>query len=133
MQRLDEFVARRHAIARRYDELLADLSVTTPWQHADSYSGLHLYVIRLKMNEIRKTHREVFEALRAAGIGVNLHYIPVHRQPYYERLGFRAGHCPVAEQYYSEAISLPMYPGLTEGQQDEVVAALNLVLAEGSM
>ena len=124
-QRLDEFVAKRHAIAKNYDELLADLPVVIPWQHADSYSGLHLYVIRLKLGEMKKTHREVFEAMRAAGIGVNLHYIPVHRQPYYERLGFRAGHCPVAERYYTEAISLPMYPGLTEEQQGHVVYALD--------
>lgn len=124
MQRLDEFVAKRHAIAKRYEELLADLPVITSWQHGDSYSGLHLYVIRLKLAEIGKTHREVFEALRAAGISVNLHYIPVYMQPYYEELGFQAGHCPEAEQYYAEAISLPMYTALTEAQQDQVVTAL---------
>lgn len=133
MQRLDAFVAKRHAIARRYDELLASLPVTTPWQHPDSYSGLHLYVIRLKVNEIRKTHRKVFESLREAGINVSLHYIPVYRQPHYERLGFKPGHCPDAERYYAEAISLPIYPGLTEAQQDEVVAALGLAVAEKSM
>jgi dTDP-4-amino-4,6-dideoxygalactose transaminase len=83
-----------------------------------------LYVIRLKLNEIRKTHREVFEAMRAASIGVNLHYIPVYRQPYYERLGFKPGHCSQAETYYSEAISLPMYSALTEAQQDQVTTAL---------
>lgn len=125
MQRLDEFVAKRHAFASRYDRMLADLPVITPWQHADSYSGLHLYVIRLKLAEISKTHREVFETLRAAGVGVNLHYIPVYRQPYYEQLGFKAGHCPEGEQYYAEAISLPMYPQLTEAQQDKVIAALH--------
>jgi UDP-4-amino-4,6-dideoxy-N-acetyl-beta-L-altrosamine transaminase len=124
MQRLDEFVAKRHDIAKRYDQILAGLPVITPWQHADSYSGLHLYVIRLKLDEIGGTHRQVFEALRAAGIGVNLHYIPVYRQPYYEGLGFKAGHCPGSERYYAEAISLPMYPGLTEGQQSRVVRAL---------
>lgn len=124
MRRLDEFVAKRHAIARKYDELLAGLPMDTPWQHPDSYSGLHLYVIRLKLNEIRKTHREVYDLLRAADVGVNLHYIPVYRQPYYEGLGFRAGHCPEAERYYAEAISLPMYPGLSEEQQHQVVHAL---------
>jgi len=124
MQRLDEFVIRRHAIAKRYDELLADLPVIIPWQHADSYSGLHLYVIRLNLNEIPRTHREVFESLREDGIGVNLHYIPVYRQPYYERLGFQAGQCQEAERYYAEAISIPMYPGLTEKQQGQVVCAL---------
>ncbi|MEC4747776.1 UDP-4-amino-4,6-dideoxy-N-acetyl-beta-L-altrosamine transaminase [Methylomicrobium sp. Wu6] len=130
MQRLDEFVARRHAIAKRYDRLLADLPVVTPWQHPDSYSGLHLYVIRLKLKEIGGTHRQVFEDLRAAGIGVNLHYIPVHTQPYYEGLGFKAGYCPEAEHYYDEAISLPMYPGLTEAQQDKVVDVLREVTAK---
>lgn len=124
MLRLDEFVARRHAIARRYAEGLADLAATIPWQHADSYSGLHLYVIRLKLAEISKTHRAVFDALRAAGISVNLHYMPVYRQPYYADLGFEAGYCPEAELYYAEAISLPMYPALTETQQDSVIEAL---------
>jgi len=124
MQRLDAYVAKRHALAARYDELLKDTPVSTPWQHADSYSGLHLYVIRLKLDQICKTHREVFEALRTAGVGVNLHYIPVYRQPYYASLEFNPSSFPQAENYYAEAISLPMYPGLTEEQQDQVVAAL---------
>lgn len=128
MRRLDEFVTKRHAIAKRYDEMLADLAVTTPWQHADSYSGMHLYVIRLKLAEISQTHREVFEALRAAHVGVNLHYIPVYMHPYYERLGFQVGCCPEAEQYYGEAISFPMYPGLTLAQQNQVVSALHKVI-----
>ncbi len=129
MRRLDEFVAKRHAIARRYDELLANLPVVIPWQNQDNYSGMHLYVIRLKLAEIGKTHREVFKALRAAGIGVNLHYIPVYHQPYYEKLGFGTGYCPEAEKYYAEAVSLPMYPALTEAQQDCAVAVLTEVLA----
>ena len=124
MQRLEEFVTKRHAIAELYDQLLTGLPVIAPWQHVDSYSGLHLYVIRLKLEKISCTHRQVFEALRAAGTGVNLHYIPVHRQPYYEGLGFKAGYCPEGERYYAEAISLPMYPGLTVEQQNRVVSAL---------
>jgi len=130
MQRLGEFVTRRHVIAKRYEQLLSALPVITPWQHPDGYSGLHLYVIRLKLAEIGKTHRQVFEALRAAGIGVNLHYIPVHRQPYYEGLGFKAGYCPEAEQYYAEAISLPMYPNLTEAQQDKVIESLRVATTQ---
>ncbi|MDO8437352.1 MAG: UDP-4-amino-4,6-dideoxy-N-acetyl-beta-L-altrosamine transaminase [Nitrosomonadaceae bacterium] len=119
MRRLDEFVTKRLAIARRYDELLSDLPVLIPWQHADSYSSLHLYVIRLDLSAI--IHREVFERLRMNGIGVNLHYIPVYRQPYYARMGFSPSDFPEAERYYAEAISLPIYPGLTEEQQLEVV------------
>jgi len=124
MQRLDEFVAKRHVISKRYDQLLADLPVVTPWQHPDSYSGLHLYVIRLKLTEISRTHGQVFEGMRAAGIGVNLHYIPVHTQPYYKGLGFKSGNCPESERYYTEAISLPMYPGLMPNEQDRVIDAL---------
>lgn len=128
MARLDQFVASRHRLARRYDQLLEALPVTTPWQHPDAYSGLHLYVIRLQLDAIGKNHRQVFEALRTLGIGVNLHYIPVHTQPYYQRMGFRPGDFPNAECYYREAISLPMFQTMTEAQQDEVVAALKQAL-----
>lgn len=127
MQRLDAFVARRHELARRYDLLLADLPVILPWQHPDSYSGLHLYVIRMQLDKISQTHRQVFESLRAKGIGVNLHYIPVHIQPYYQRMGFKAGDYPEAEGYYAEAISLPMYAGLSESDQDAVLTVLESV------
>lgn len=128
MTRLDDFVKRRHELARRYDELLADLPVVTPWQHPDSYSGLHLYVIRLKLAEIRASHREVFESLRKQGIGVNLHYIPVHTQPYYAAMGFSPEDFPESMRYYNEAISIPMYHGLTFEQQDAVVEALKQAL-----
>jgi UDP-4-amino-4,6-dideoxy-N-acetyl-beta-L-altrosamine transaminase len=124
MERLDDFVARRHKLAARYDKLLADLPLTLPWQHPDSYSGLHLYVIRLQLYKIGKTHRKVFESLRDQGIGVNLHYIPVHTQPYYQHLGFGVGDFPEAERYYAEAISLPMFQTLTEDQQNTVVDAV---------
>lgn len=124
MQRIDEFVSKRHAIAERYNEMLADLPLTTPWQHPDGYSGLHLYVIRLKLEKIRKTHKEVFESLRKQGVGVNLHYIPVYRQPFYEKRGFKAGYCAEAEQYYREVISFPMYPGLTTEMQERVVKVI---------
>jgi UDP-4-amino-4,6-dideoxy-N-acetyl-beta-L-altrosamine transaminase len=129
LERLGRYVARRHELARRYDEALADLPVTTPWQHPDGYSGLHLYVIRLQLSRLLRSHAETFEALRAAGIGVNLHYIPVHMQPYYQRMGFKIGDFPEAERYYSEAISIPMYPALGETGVDTVVQILRSVLA----
>ena len=124
IQRMDQYVARRHALAHRYDALLADLPVVTPWQHPDTYAGLHLYVVRLRLDRVARGHREVFESLRAQDIGVNLHYIPVHTQPYFRRMGFGDGSFPEAERYYAEAISLPMYPTLREEQQDLVVDAL---------
>ena len=131
MERLDAFVVRRHELAKRYDALLQELPVTTPWQHPNSYSGLHLYVIRLQLDKIGKTHRQVFEDLREQNIGVNLHYIPVHTQPYYQNMGFKQGNFPQAERYYSEAISLPMYQGLTDQQQDQVIQALVIALGLG--
>ena len=124
MKRLDDFVARRHALARRYDEMLAELPVVTPWQHPDSYSGLHLYVIRLDPAQTERRQLHVFESLRNQGIGVNVHYIPVHTQPYYRNLDFKPGDFPQAERYYAEAISLPMFHGMTEAQQGAVVEAL---------
>ncbi len=124
LERLDAYVARRHELARRYDRLLAHLPVTLPWQHPDGHSGLHLYVVRLKLAEVTRTRRQVFESLRAQGVGVNVHYIPVHTQPYYRAMGFSEGGFPEAEAYYAQAISLPMYPTMTEDQQDQVVQAL---------
>ncbi len=128
MTRLENYVTRRHALAARYDEQLKGLPVTTPWQHPDGYSGLHLYVIRAGADSAGTSHRRVFDALRGHGIGVNLHYIPVHTQPYYQKMGFRPGQFPAAEAYYAEAISLPMYPQMTEVQQDKVIDALTQAL-----
>lgn len=129
MARLDEFVQRRHELAARYQDLLQGLPLTLPWQHPDTHSSFHLYVIRLQLDKLAKSHRQVFEELRGAGIGVNLHYIPVHLQPYYRQFGFRSGDFPEAEKYYSEAITLPLYPGLSEPDQDRVVAALKNILS----
>jgi UDP-4-amino-4,6-dideoxy-N-acetyl-beta-L-altrosamine transaminase len=128
MDRVDEFVAARNRIAARYDTLLAEIPVMTPWQHPDTVSARHLYVVRLKLKEIRSSRRDVFEAMRRAGIGVNLHYIPIYRQPYYAKLGTSGVDCTEAERYYAEAITLPLYPGLTEAQQDRVCAALDVSL-----
>ncbi|WP_242050032.1 UDP-4-amino-4,6-dideoxy-N-acetyl-beta-L-altrosamine transaminase [Planktothricoides raciborskii] len=128
MQRLDEFVSRRRFLAARYNELLQDFPLVLPWQHPDTESSWHLYIIRLKLDKIAKTHSQVFEELRQAGIGVNLHYIPVHTQPYYQKLGFAWGDFPEAEAYYQEAISLPLYYGLSEENQNRVVAVLRDII-----
>jgi UDP-4-amino-4,6-dideoxy-N-acetyl-beta-L-altrosamine transaminase len=124
MTRLEGYVKRRHEIAQRYNELLADLPLTLPWQHPDSHSAYHLYVVRLQLDKIKVSHRQVFEALRAKEIMVNLHYIPVHTQPSYQNMGFKLGDFPDAEQYYREAISIPMHVNLTEADLHYVVTSL---------
>lgn len=128
MQRLDEFVIRRHEIAERYDVELSSLPITTPHQAPGTYSSYHLYPIRVSEAESGKTQRQVYDALWQNGVAANLHYIPVHRQPYYEKLGFKAGDFPEAEQFHREAISIPMHPTLDPQQQTAVIAALAKVL-----
>lgn len=132
MQRLEAFVIKRHKLASRYDELLQNLPITLPWQHPDSESARHLYVIRLQLEQINITHLDVFNVLRAAGVLVNLHYIPVHMQPYYQKMGFESGQFPEAEQYYKEAISIPLFSAMTEGQQDSVCSTLKTILSKES-
>jgi UDP-4-amino-4,6-dideoxy-N-acetyl-beta-L-altrosamine transaminase len=129
MTRLKDYVKRRHDIAERYNELLANLPVILPWQHPDSYSAYHLYVIRLQLDRFIATHLQVFEALRSKDIMVNLHYIPVHMQPYYANMGFKQGEFPEAEQYYREAISIPIHATLTDDEQMIVVNTLREVLS----
>ncbi|AZD07047.1 DegT/DnrJ/EryC1/StrS aminotransferase [Pseudomonas chlororaphis] len=130
LDKLDAFIARRRQLAARYDRLLADLPLTLPQAQEQAQSAWHLYVVRLQPERIRRSHREVFEALREAGVGVNLHYIPVHLQPYYRDLGFAAGDFPEAERYYGEAISLPLFPALDDEQQTYVVEQLRQLIQE---
>jgi UDP-4-amino-4,6-dideoxy-N-acetyl-beta-L-altrosamine transaminase len=128
LNKLDEFIERRRELAARYERLLAYLPLTLPGAQLEAESSWHLYVVRLQLDQISLTHREVFEGLRAAGIGVNLHYIPVHLQPYYRDLGFAEGDFPQAERYYAEAISLPLYPLLSDEQQDYVVEQMRQLI-----
>ncbi|TAM59482.1 UDP-4-amino-4,6-dideoxy-N-acetyl-beta-L-altrosamine transaminase [bacterium] len=132
MGRLERFLERRRALAARYGELLDGLPLSVPWQAPDRNSAWHLYVVRIDSARTPRTRREVFDALRARGILVSVHYIPVHLQPYYRRLGFSAGAFPVAERYYEQALSLPLYYGLSDGDQERVAAALAEVLQSGA-
>lgn len=122
--RLKEFIHKRHEVANRYNKLLKDLPVLTPYQNPDMYSSYHLYIVRFQLNEWKISHNQIFERLRSAGILVNLHYIPIYRQPFYEKMGFKREDFPESEAYYSEAISLPIYPDLTADQQEFVVNRL---------
>lgn len=124
IDRLSGFIGRRREIADIYDSGFVGVPVTTPSQRPDVASAWHLYVVRIKKQRAGHGHREVFEKLRNEGIGVNLHYIPVYLQPYYRTMGFAPGLCPNAEAYYSEAISLPMFPAMTTEQQKTVIRAV---------
>ena len=124
MKRLDEFVKARHRISERYNELLNEDWLELPFQQSDTYSALHLFIIRVKKNNKGITHRQLFEKLRNAGILVNLHYIPIYRHPFYESIGYDKNNFPNAEAYYAEAISLPIYTTLTENDQMFVVNSI---------
>jgi len=129
LQRLDQFVARRRKLAARYDALLSSLPLVTPQQNDFGKSAYHLYPIWIDEAKAGKSRRTVFDTLRALQIGVNVHYIPVHLQPYYQKLGFRLGQFPNAEHYYAGAISLPLFYDLSDAQQDKVVAAITEALS----
>lgn len=128
MERLDDYVARRQELACRYTNVISKLPLRVQVQPKYSYSAFHLYVIRLSLDRIKKTRKQVFNELRDAGIGVNVHYIPVHTQPYYQKMGFKLGDFPEAERYYSEAISLPIYPGLGASDHDYIIQNLEKAL-----
>tara|TARA_B110000495_G_scaffold200921_1_gene217164 strand:- start:20 stop:1177 length:1158 start_codon:yes stop_codon:yes gene_type:complete len=128
MKRLDKFITIRHSLKQRYDELLKDLPLITPAQSSDSYSSLHLYPVQLKLEQLSKAHNQIFDELRKNGVGVNLHYIPIHMQPYFQNMGFKKGNFPIVEDYYSRAISIPIYQGLTTELQDKVVKVLKDLL-----
>lgn len=128
MIRLDEFVARRRALAARYNALLKDFPLVTPDVMKEADPSWHIYIVRMVFGQIGKTKRQIFEEMKERGVVLNLHYIPVHRQPYYEKLGFRQGDFPHSEKYYEEAFTLPLYYSLANDEQDYIVESLWSVL-----
>lgn len=130
LKRINTFIQRRRELAGHYDKQLAALPVITPWQSPDCYSAYHLYPIQIKPENIH-SRKAVFDALREAKIGVNVHYIPVHTQPYYQALGFKKGAYPVAEAYYEKTISLPLHYCLTDNEQSYIVNSLSNILKAG--
>ena len=121
LKRLDSYVTKRHELAKRYDELLTNTEVIAPYQHPDTYSAYHLYPILVCAENRAKTRRIIFDKLRANGIGVNIHYIPIHLQPFYTQRGFKRGDYIFAEDYFAATITIPLFPSLTEVQQKIVV------------
>jgi UDP-4-amino-4,6-dideoxy-N-acetyl-beta-L-altrosamine transaminase len=130
LNQLDTFVAKRQALARSYDLALADMPLIAPWQHPDTSSSYHLYPIQLPLGSTETTQRKLYQALQQAGIQVNLHYIPVYLQPFYERMGFKLGYCPHAETYFKQAISIPLFAGMSLLQQQTVLAELQTINQE---
>jgi len=125
LQRLDNYISRRHILAEQYDQHLAGLPVVKPHRNPRNYSSLHLYTIQVHRTMSRD---KIFKRLHSAGIGVNVHYIPVHTQPDYQKLGFCIGQFPVAESYYKFAITLPLYPGMSNEQQSHVINELSAAI-----
>ena len=128
MDRLDDFVARRRVLVARYDELLKDLPLVTPYVIQDTIPSWHIYIVRVNLAQIGKTKQEIFEEMREHGIVLNVHYIPVHTQPYYIRMGHQPEECPVSLRYYEEAMTLPLYYDLSNEQQDEIVAIFKKII-----
>jgi UDP-4-amino-4,6-dideoxy-N-acetyl-beta-L-altrosamine transaminase len=125
LQKLDEFVAKRRLMAQRYKQQLADLPLTLPCEDSYANSAWHIYMVELQQHE----RLDIYQRLHARGVGVNVHYIPIHLQPYYQALGFKIGDFPLAEQFYQHALTLPLFPSMTEQEQNTVVAVLHEVLA----
>jgi UDP-4-amino-4,6-dideoxy-N-acetyl-beta-L-altrosamine transaminase len=128
MKRLDEFVAKRHILKERYDSLLSDLPIILPYQDKDNFSSLHLYPIQINLNKVSNKREQIFIALRESGVGVNVHYIPIHTQPYYQKFGFNEGDFPNSNAYYSRTLSIPLFHSMTLEQQDDVCNALKRIL-----
>lgn len=125
LDRLDEFIARRRELAARYDRKLAVLPLKTPWQHPDTESAWHLYVLRVEQGISSGLRKAVFQSLREARIGVNVHYIPVHTQPYYQQMNVKYDALPAATWFYKEAISIPLFPRMSDDQQSQVISELS--------
>lgn len=128
LTKVDKFVARRRQLAARYNELLKDLPVKLPYQNSGTNSSWHLYLVRVDFSRVNKTKVQIFAEMKEKGVCLNLHYIPVHTQPYYQNMGFKNGDFPVSEKYYEEVFTLPLYYSLTDEQQDYIVNALKEVL-----
>lgn len=129
MQRLDEFVTKRHTLQERYNSLLDGLPVIKPYQDTDSYSALHLYPIQIDLAKVSKSREQIFSALRKKNIGVNVHYIPIHTQRYYAQFGFKKGDYPNSEKYYDSAISLPLYSKLDFALQDQIINSIKEIIS----
>ena len=125
MTRLDKYIVRRHEIANRYNAELANLPITRPWQSPQTYSSFHLYSIQVDENKAKKKQRQIYETLIIKGINVNLHYIPIYLQPYYQTMNFKKGYCPNAEAYFLSAISIPIFYELTFENQCKVIDAIS--------
>ena len=131
LDRIDQFVSDRNEVARKYDAMLSGLPLQLPHVDPNSFSSFHLYVIRVLKSDNGVTQKMLYTAMQDKNIQVNLHYIPVYRQPFYKKMGFEKGYCPNAEKYFAEAISIPIFPGLMSDDQKNVAATIKLIINNG--
>lgn len=128
LTRIDSYIEKRHEIASIYNNELSLVPLDIPIQHPDTYSSFHLYIIQLDLSKLNKSHQEIFQLLRKNGLGVNLHYIPVHLHPYYQKLGFKKGDFPKSEFYYKRSISIPIFPRMSHDDINFVISTLKEVI-----
>lgn len=130
MDKIDGFIKRRREIVGKYNIAFKELSdyITTPYEAEFSNSGWHIYVIKLNLDKLKVSRKEIFEALQAENIGVNVHYLPVYLHPYYENLGYKKGICSEAEKLYSQIITLPLFPNMTDSDINDVIDAVKKVI-----
>lgn len=128
LKQLDFFIEKRRALAKSYNFAFRDMPLTTPWQHPDTSSSYHLYPVQIIGSDGVPKQKQIFKMMKNAGIMVNMHYIPIYLHPYFQKLGFKQGYCPSAEQYFKRAISIPLYPGLTKTQFTKVVSEFRKIL-----
>ncbi len=129
LKKLDKFIGQRREIVKRYNEAFKNIEeIIVPYEKPEVKSAWHIYVVKLKLDKLKATRKEIFEALRAENIGVHVHYIPVYYHPYYQKLGYKKGLCPKAERYYEEAITLPLFPKMSDKNVEDVVEAVKKVI-----
>lgn len=129
IKKLDEFIDKRRAIVKRYNKAFKDMEeLVIPFEYDYSNSGYHIYVLLLNLDKLKCDRREIFEALQAENIGVNVHYLPVYLHPYYKKLGYKKGECPIAEEVYNRMITIPLFPSMTEGDIEDVIEGVKKVI-----
>ncbi len=129
LKKVKQFVAKRNSIALKYNKLFSELLIQLPFLNKNYYCSYHLYIINLKTEKLTKSHEEIFIQLKKHGLGVNVHYMPIHLHPYYRKLGFKKNMFVNAENYSKKAISIPLYPSLSDRDLKKVVSIIKKIIS----